>query len=307
MYLSEMILTSKQDIKGDEMSDRQDDLVTSVWGRISRREMLRRLAASGLAVGLGGGLFDQLSAQTKTVVADGATRSPYLGINGQAFRPFEMPRVKGVAESIVKSSTRGDARDGRPPIRRRDSFWYSKPNNALGANIYQYTQSASYPSNSCAQAACATLLHKHGKLPPGLSGDAVTDLIYSTHPPEGASGTTMTLLVEMIRAYGLNAWRGNAAEYGYEVIRSALRTWVAAGYPCVVLLDMRYPLRRPETAYYGHYVVVFAYDENETNGYVYLSNWDYKSWANDWTTFKKAWSLPDYPAHAYPLIAGWRG
>lgn len=297
------------------MNEQNDRLVTSVWGKITRREMLRRLAMSGLAIGLGENLLSSrfsISAQEKAKQdktlseTEGKIHSPYKDVDGQPFRKFTPPKPERSLAELFKKATKEDARDGKPSARRRDSFWYSKPDNARGTAIYQYTQSANHPSNSCAQAACATLLHKYGKIPAGLSGDAVTDKIYETHPPETAGGTTAARLVDAIRYYGLNCWRGSGADYGFEQIRSTLRTWVAAGYPCIVLLDMRYPTGLTNQGYFGHYVVVFAYDESETNGYVYMSNWDYKNWFNDWGTFKQAWSLKDYPAHAYPLVVGWR-
>jgi hypothetical protein len=139
-----------------------------------------------------------------------------------------------------------------------------------------------------------------------LSGDAVTDQIYKTHPPETAGGTTINRLVEAIRSYGLQVYRGSGAEVGAEVMKNFLRTSVAAGYPCIVLLDMRFPTQQTNAAYFGHYVVVFAYDNDETRGHVYLSNWDYSEWSNDWGTFNKAWSMKDYPAVSYPIVVGWR-
>lgn len=286
--------------------------VVSVWGKISRRELLQRLAIMGGALGVGqalgslGPVLGQSSSSqgaAKVLAQTGTIGTPYNAVAGQTFRPFEIP--KGTIGDLVKEQ-RTDKRDGTPRPRRRDSFWYSKPNNALGVNLFQYTQSATFPTNSCAQAACATLLHKHNILPAGLSGDAVTDRLYQTHPPEGGAGTTKGRLVTMMRDYGLKAWSGTGAESGFDDVRSGLRKWVAGGYPAIVLLDMRFPTNRPTQQYFGHYVVVFAYDEDETNGHVYVSNWDYKSWRNDWTTFKKAWSLPDYPAHSHSLILGWR-
>lgn len=274
--------------------------VISIWGKISRRELFRRAAGAGFALGI---TLDTAVGQRAGAKLD-IIKAPYNSIVGQPFREFAPP--KGPIKDLFRNTT-PKAEGKKPPgSRRRDSFWYSKPDNALGAAIYQYTQSANHLSNSCAQAACATLLHKFKAIPDGLTGDAVTDRIYQTHPPETPSGTTIPVLVNAIKDYGLNCWNGYGADYGEYQIRTTLRTWVAAGYPCVVLLDMRGPCNRPTDAFFAHYVAVFAYDEDEVNGHVYMSNWDYRSWGNSWTVIKQAWSLPDYPTRSYPLVIGWK-
>jgi hypothetical protein len=274
-----------------------DDEVISVWGRISRRELFARLAGASALFGSTAiaDAFGQLSPPR-----DGMNK-PHLAQMGQTFRPFTMPQ----GDAWIKA--KGKFKNDRlPKVRRRDAFWYSKPNAAYGFNIFQYTQSVNHPSNSCAQAACATLLHKFGKVPAGLSGDAVTDRIFQTHPPDVASGTYAQTLAKAVKDYGLNCWLGYGAEYGADTIKSTLRQWVAAGYPCAVLLDMRPPLgQSADSAFTGHWVVIFAYDDNESTGYVYPTNWDYKKWKNSWPVFKQAWSLNGYPSHAYPLLIGW--
>ncbi len=278
-----------------------NEKVVSVWGAISRREFFERMAAAGLVLGLGG--FGITRGQTERAKNE-LIKAPYNPVNGQPFREFTPPR--GDIKELF-TNTKLKAAGKRPPgSRTRDAFWYSKPNSALGIDIYQYTQSANHLSNSCAQAACATLLHRFKAVPDSLTGDAVTDRIYQTHPPDQTAGTTIPVLVKAIKDYGLNCWNGYGAEYGESTIRATLKAWVAAGYPCVVMLDMRGPTKRMGEAYFGHYVAVFAYDEDETNGYVYMSNWDYKNWGNSWSVFKQSWSLPDFSTRSYPLIIGWR-
>lgn len=278
-----------------------DPHVISVWGTISRRDLFRRLLITGAAFGATS--ITDILAQRPLTHGD-LVKAPYNPLNGQPFREFTPP--KGDIRDLFVN-TKVKAQGKRPPgSRKRDAFWYSKPNSALGIDIYQYTQSVNHLSNSCAQAACATLLHRFKAIPDGLAGDAVTDRIFQTHPPDQTAGTTIPVLVKAIKDYGLNCWNGYGAEYGEYTIRTTLRTWVAAGYPCVVLLDMRGPTQRPADPFFGHYVTVFAYDEDETNGHVYMSNWDYKNWGNSWRVFKQAWSLADYPTRAYPLVIGWR-
>ncbi len=275
----------------------KDSDVVSIWGRISRRELFERIGGAGLAVGLSGiaDVFGQ-----RTAPSDG-TNKPYVSQLGQGFRNFTPPTGNSLPSDKTKFKN-----DKLPSLRRRNAFWYSKPNSAYGINIFQYTQSANHLSNSCAQAACATLIHKYARVPAGLVGDAVTDRIFQTHPPDEGSGTYPRTLAKAVKDYGLNCWLGYGAEHGADTIKKTLRDWVAAGYPCAVLLDMRGPLRLPAgSAYTGHWVVVFAYDENETSGHVYLTNWDYTNWRNSWPVFKQAWSLADYPSFAYPLVIGW--
>lgn len=281
-----------------DMEDQNEKNIVSVWGKISRRELLLRLAAGGLALGLGETVVSQNGTDSDLI------KAPYKPLDGQPFREFTPPQ--GPIADLFKGSPTKSAAIKLPKPRRRDAFWYSKPNSAVGVNIFQYTQSRNHLSNSCAQAACATLLHKYNLVPYGLSGDAVTDRIYGTHPPDQPAGTTVPYVVKAFKDYGLNCWNGYGAEYGEYAIRTTLKQWVAAGYPCVVLLDMRPPTGRTSDAFFAHYVVVFAYDENETTGHVYMSNWDYKNWSNSWPVFKRAWSLPDYPARSYPLMIGWR-
>jgi Peptidase_C39 like family len=282
------------------MNNEMDKNVISVWGEISRRELFQRLAGIGLAFSL-----PRLAAAStsRSLGLSDEIGKPYHELDGQPFRDFTLPT--GQAKDLFKGTEGKPGPIKQPVYRRRDAFWYSKPNSALGVNIFQYTQSPTHLSNSCAQAACATLLQKYGLVPAGLSGDAVTDRIYQTHPPDQTSGTTVPVLVSALNTYGLKSWSGYGADYGDDVMRRTLRNWVAAGYPCIVMLDMRAPCRITNGPFCGHYTVVFAYDDDETNGHVYLSNWNYNSWLNSWSVFKQAWSLPDYPARRYPLIIGW--
>jgi hypothetical protein len=154
--------------------------------------------------------------------------------------------------------------------------------------------------NSCAQAACATILNFYKAAPPGLVGDAITDKIYASYPPDGGErGTSFPHTVRTLEAFGLKTWTGRSNELGEAVMLEKLRTYISQGRPCTVLLDMKKPQGIIGGGFIGHFVVVVAYNDT----HVFMTNWN-RHWANDWETFKVAWSLPDCQNH-HLLAMGW--
>lgn len=276
--------------------NQENEIVTSVFGKMTRREMLRRLAMSGLAVGLGGsGIFEAFG-QTKEKIT-----APPIEVGGTPFRPI----AKYQPELDAKFDITEFQKNKFPKPRRRDVSWFDKPSNSIGVSLLQFTNSPKYSSNSCAQAACATMLNFYKKAPADVTGDAVTDKIYSTHPPNGGErGTSFTFTVKILKDYGLQTWAGRSNETGADVMTEKLKTWISQGNPAIILLDMKYPEQDLSfEGVKGHFVVVFAY----TDTHVFLTNWNYKKqggWLNDWATFKKAWEMPDSQNH-HLLALGW--
>lgn len=94
----------------------------------------------------------------------------------------------------------------------RGASWYYKPGGAYGCAILQYTNTPTHQRDSCAQAAVATLLSRFNLVPPGLSGDAVTESVYATHPPDvrgDNGGTTANRLTNSARWAVCPALDGN--------------------------------------------------------------------------------------------------
>jgi hypothetical protein len=124
-------------MKLEKMEEQNDQLVTSVWGKITRRELLKRMAIGGLVAGVGG-MTETLWAQKKTVLPitpdDAKIKSPYRDIVGQPFRKFAPP--KGSLADLIKNAAKNDEKNGKPKPRRRDAFWYSKPNSALDSRFF---------------------------------------------------------------------------------------------------------------------------------------------------------------------------
>jgi hypothetical protein len=193
---------------------------------------------------------------------------------------------------------------GTPKPRTRDTSWFDKPTGALGVSLLQFTNTPTYPLNSCAQAACATMLNFYKMAPAGLTGDAITDKIYSTLPPDGGErGTSFRQTVKTMEIFGMKTWSGRSNELGESTIIEKLKTNVSQGRPVIVLVDLRKPQGITGTGMLGHFVVVFAY----TDTHVFMTNWNYskkKGWLNDWETFKIAWSLPDSQNH-HLMAIGW--
>ena len=123
----------------------QNDMVTSVFGEISRRELLRYLGAAGLAFGLGGrDLFatppDELAA-------------PPVKLGGTPFRDITTFQTFIDDKYDLKTFQKA----GIPKPRSRDTSWLDKPSNALGVSLLQFTNPSSISLNSCSQAATACI------------------------------------------------------------------------------------------------------------------------------------------------------
>lgn len=275
----------------------ENELITSVFGKVTRRELLRQLAFSGLAVGLG---TRGLSAAFASTAMDDALAPP-KPLGGTPFR--DIARAQTFVDE--KFDIGGFQKNGTPKPRTRDVSWFDKPSNAVGISIMQFTNSPNSPLNSCSQAACATLLNFYKIAPTGLTGDAITDKIYSQFPPDGGErGTSFRQTVKQMEAFGLKTWSGRSNELGEAIMLEKLKTYVSQGRPCTVLVDMKAPKKLPAGGgMQGHFVDVFAY----TDTHVFMTNWNYSKkngWLNDWDTFKTAWSLPDSQNH-HLMAVGW--
>lgn len=272
----------------------ENEMVTSIWGKITRREMLRNLAISGFTLGLSGTGISQLVAKNNDIVA------PPKAVGGTPFR--EITKFQSFEDELF--DLKKLQKYGTPKPRKRDTSWFDKPSNAVGVSLLQFTNTPISPLNTCAQAACATMLNYHKKAPKGFTGDGITNEIYRTHPPNhGEKGTSFYFTEKILADYGLKTWTGRSNELTEQVITEKLKTWVSQGFPCIVLVDLKIPLKQTYGATYGHFVTVFAY----TDTHVFMTNWHYKKvggWANDWGTFMKAWGLPDSQNH-HLLLAGW--
>lgn len=299
------------------MSRLKTELVTSIWGTVSRREMLRILGIGGVGLGLS----DIAPTKNEAYAANYQTSSSQGKIKIQLPQPKGLPyrEIPAPTSSLEKiqqlnpalftkpeNFARPITRYGMPNITNQlAAFPYSKPGGAVGRDIFQYTNVPDHPRDSCAQAACATLMHLYNLIPDGLTGDAVTERVYATHPPDvqgDNAGTTGNRLAEAVQDYRMKCWSGGGATVEDAVIFDTLKNWVSHGYPCAVLLDLTQVVSIPGSDYWGHWTVVFAYDANS----VYLTNWDYNRFRNDWTSFSKAWKLPaQYDQHRYWIVIGW--
>ena len=274
--------------------DQNNEIVTSIFGKMTRRELFQRLAVSGLAVGLGGAEIPRVLAAP---VRLDEIAPPPKALAGTPFR--EIKQYQTYVEK--KFDIAALQKSGTPKPRTRDASWYYKPANAYGVNLLQFTNTA---YNSCAQAACATVLNYYKIAPAGYAGDAITNKIYADHPPDaGASGTRWTAMTTIMEAYGLKTWTGRSDEIGEAKMVQYLKTYVSQGRPCTVLLDLKGPARVAAPGMCGHYVVVFAYSDT----HVFMTNWNYSQtsgWLNDWATFTSAWSLPSCQTH-HLMAIGW--
>jgi hypothetical protein len=301
------------------MNNSDNELVTSIWGTMERREMLRLLGSAGIALGVGfssvgTALGSSFNASPQGQPAQDKINKPLLPEQGLPYReilPYQNslqklhemnPTVFATPENFARPVTK----DGMPKVRRtRSASWYDKPGGAYGRAIFQYTNTPTHQRDSCAQAAVATLLTRFNLVPAGLSGDAVTERVYATYPPDvqgDNGGTTSNRLVQAIQGGGMKCWAGGGGTVGDEAITKALKTWVAGGYPCILLLDMTQVTNVPGSQYWGHWAVAFAFDAN----HVYLTNWDYTTFRNDWTSFYRAWKLPSvYNNRRYWMVIGW--
>ncbi len=292
--MEEEIESSVLDSEGFMTHD--NEMVTSIFGKITRRELFARLAISGLAVGLGGrGAFGSFL----TPLGDEPAPPPKL-IGGTPFR--DIPKFQTFIDE--KFDIKLLQKAGLPKPRTRDTSWFDKPSNAVGVSLLQFTNTPSAPLNSCSQAACATVLNFYKKAPPGLTGDAITDKIYADFPPDGGErGTSFRQTVKTMEALGLKTWSGRSNEMGEDVMLEKLKTYVSQGRPCVILIDLKRPQGITGTGMLGHFVVVVAYNDT----HVFMTNWNYskkKGWKNDWDTFKASWSLPESQNH-HLMVVGW--
>ena len=273
--------------------NKDNEIVTSIFGKMTRREMFRRLGVSGLALGLTGVEFGNLLAAGQT---DGPTPPP-KPIGGTPFR--ELKRYQTYFDD--KFDIAAFQKAGLPKPRTRDTSWFDKPSNSVGVSLLQFTNVS---DNSCAQAACATVLNFYKKAPEGLAGDAITNKIYTDYPPDGGErGTSFRFTVATLEAYGLKTWTGRSNELGEPAMTEKLKTFVAQGRPVIVFLDLRKPQRLTSFGTKGHFVAVYAYSDTK----VFLTNWNYSKtsgWLNDWDTFKAAWSTADCQNH-HLMAVGW--
>jgi len=226
--------------------------------------------------------------------------APPRAIQGTPFR--EITNFQTIEEDLF--DIKKLQKNGMPKPRTREAKWFDKPSNSFGVSILDFTNSPTSPLNSCAQAACATLLNFHKKSPTGFAGDGITNEILRTHPPNGGErGTSFYFTEKILSEYGLKTWAGISNDISEQVLTEKLKTWISQGFPCIVLVDVKVALKQTGVGMLGHFSVVFAYSDT----HVFLSNWNYKKtggWANDWATFKEAWSLPNSKMH-HPLLAGW--
>ena len=230
--------------------NQDNEIVTSVFGKITRRELFQRLAISGLAVGLGGSELTRTFAMPSL---DGVAPPP-KDLGGTPFR--EIKKYQSYVET--KFDIKNMQRWGTPKPRTRDASWYYKPANAYGVNLLQFTNTA---YNSCAQAACATVLSYYKMAPTGLAGDGITNKIYADHPPDaGASGTTWSQMIAIKEAYGLKTWTARSDELGEATLVQYLKTYVSQGRPCTVLLTSK-PAPAAARVFSGDFVFVFAYSD----------------------------------------------
>jgi hypothetical protein len=268
---------------------KEDQIVESVFGRMTRREMLVRLGMSGLAIGLAGtsALRDASGARF------GDVQAPPIPLSGTPFR--EIKKYQTLVDPLFDLDDL--QRFGLPKSRTRDTKWLDKPTNSMGVSLLSFTNSPQQPMNSCGQAASATLLNFYKMTPAGLTGDAVTNKIYDEHPPDGGErGTSFPYAVQTIQSYGLKTWTGRSNELGEATMLEKLKAYVSQGKPAVVLLDMRKPMRIAAASFLGHFTVVYAYSDT----HVYMTNWNdskRNGWLNDWDTFKEAWAMADCRNH----------
>jgi hypothetical protein len=274
---------------------KKEELVTSIFGRMTRREMIVRLGMSGLAVGLGG-----LSAFRPTrAAAAGDIVAPPVPLVGTPFR--EIKKYQTLIDPLFDLNI--FQQHGTPKARTRDTKWLDKPSNSVGVGLLSFTNTPREPMNSCAQAASATVLNFYKMTPPGLAGDAVTNKIYDEHPPDGGErGTSFPSAVKTLESYGLKTWTGRSNELGEDTMIEKLKTYVSQGKPTVVLLDLRKPMRVAAESFLGHFVVVYAYSDT----HVFMTNWNdskRNGWLNDWDTFKAAWNMADCRNHNLMAVA----
>lgn len=156
-------------------------------------------------------------------------------------------------------------------------------------SIFQYDNWNPAPvdaSQSCGQAAVATVLTMKNKLAKTQDGSSVT-AVWKRYPPDtaiyvggyriGGLGSTPARLQSALKGYGLNTWLGS----GY----STLESYAGAGWAPIVLLDHGAMGGKWWTA---HWVVVVGYD----NVNVYVTNWQAKWLGNTGLTIDAVGAIP---------------
>ncbi len=147
-------------------------------------------------------------------------------------------------------------------------------------SIWEYTNDgAKNTSNTCGQAAIATLLTYH-KLYPAVKDGSLIRKLEKAFPPDGylgMVGTSWQRMTSMAKNYHLKpSWGKGEAD---------LRSWVAAGYPVVVMMDVARDQGGWNLDRGGHWTVVYAYDKN----FYYCTNWE-NGPAVSAVKFRKGWN-----------------
>src|SRR5688500_8385713 len=110
---------------------RENEIVTSVFGKMTRRDLLKQLVVSGLAIGLTG---SDLATALAGPSLDDATPPP-KEIGGTPFR--EIARYQSYMDD--RFDLRAFQQNGTPKPRTRDVSWFDKPSNATGVSLLQFT------------------------------------------------------------------------------------------------------------------------------------------------------------------------
>ncbi len=131
----------------------EEELVNTIWGKIERREMLRRLgqAGLGLGVGLSGAnafarslnsalpSIDTLPwdlTQEKSHSEPRPSGLPYREIAPYHNSTQDIGRLNPTIFDTPENYAKPVTKDGTPPVHtRRSSSWYDKPNGAVGRAI----------------------------------------------------------------------------------------------------------------------------------------------------------------------------
>jgi hypothetical protein len=139
--------------------------------------------------------------------------------------------------------------------------------------IFEYTNDdGQLVDTNCGQAAAATFLTFHGKLPPlEERAKEVMAAIESAHPPDnfgGRFGTSRRQVIHICRDHGLRVTEIAGEE--------ELRAQLAQSRPVIVMLGVSggrflnlFDLPN------GHWMVAYGFDGD----YVHLTNWGRMSWA----------------------------
>jgi hypothetical protein len=145
--------------------------------------------------------------------------------------------------------------------------------------IFEYTNyDGRRMRTNCGQAAAATFLTFHGKIPPiERQAERVMRLIEREHPPDnlgGIFGTSRRRVQRICRAYGI---RTRAIE-GEE----AMKAHINFGNPVIVMLGVAGAKCLGIDVPMGHWMVVYGYDAE----YVYITNWYQRM---PWPQFRRGW------------------